>query len=97
MIYKSMRVAATTLESLQKYRDRLQVQVTADKIRYARFGPTFRVSLGDCIDYLIEQKDKHTARSRGFDAGGRKKDTAVDSMKPGDGPSSWMGEDGVDE
>jgi hypothetical protein len=80
MIYKSMRVEQSTLTALQVYRDRLQVQVTANKTKYARFGPKFRVSLGDCIDYLISQKDAHTARGRGFDAGGRAKDTFCDAL-----------------
>ncbi len=84
MIYKSMRVEACTLEALQKYRDALQVHVTANKVKYARFGPTFRVSLGDAIQYLIDQKSAHTERGKAFRAGGRAKDEYVDAERVND-------------
>ena len=80
MNYKSMRVEGHTLIGLQRYRDALQVQVNANRTKYARFAPSFRVSLGDAIDYLIEQKNAHTRRGKGFDAGGRAKDTFCDAL-----------------
>jgi hypothetical protein len=82
MIWKTLRVAEQTLADLQRYRDALQVQVGANRKKYARFGPSFRVSLDQAIAYLIEQKDKHTARSRGFTVPGeRPKDSAVDEHR----------------
>lgn len=75
MIWKTLRVAASTLTALNKYRDALQVQVNANHAKYQRFAPTFRVSLGGAIDYLIAQKDAHTKRGAGtFNPGGRDKD-----------------------
>ena len=79
MNWKSLRVEADTLSALTRYRDALQVQVNGNHKKYARFAPHFRVSLGDAIQYLLDQKDAHTKRSKGFDAGGRAKDKQEDN------------------
>jgi hypothetical protein len=78
MIYATLRVQRKTLAALNAYRDRLQVQVNSDHIRFNHFGPSFRVSLGDAIDYLLGQQALHAARSRkSFKAGGRAKDECI--------------------
>jgi hypothetical protein len=91
MNYKSLRVSADTLSALTRYRDALQVSVNANRSRYRRFAPSYRVSLGDAIDYAIEQTLAHRKRgSVAFNAGGRAKDAYLDgkaSEEASDGES----------
>lgn len=94
MIWRTIRVGKECLRSLQRYRDNLQVQVNANRVKYKRFGPSFRVSLGEAIEYLIEQKDAHTKRGRGFVVPGERPKDAFMRGQADDESSSRNGDEG---
>lgn len=64
MIYASLRVSRRCLHAIQQYRDRLQVAVNANPERFARFGPSMRVSIDDAVTYLLDQQRSHAVRSK---------------------------------
>jgi len=62
--YTTIRLMDSTHASLRAYRDNLQVAVNRDRERFARFGPTFRVSLDDALEYLLLQQAAHSRRGK---------------------------------
>jgi hypothetical protein len=63
MIYASLRLQVSTLAALRRYRNALQCQIDGNHLRFARFGPSFKVSLDGALEYLIDQQASHRARA----------------------------------
>ena len=82
MIYKTLRLQSSTLESLSRYRDNLQVTVNRNRDAYPQFKGNGRVTLDDALMMLIHQQHTHSKRARSRRVQGeRDKDAFCDSER----------------
>lgn len=81
MKWTSVRIDVGTLRMLEEYRARLEKAVQRGTMDHPCSYPSQRVSLGEALWSLLNQKEKHRQRSRRQGAG-RKKPKVVWQPRP---------------